>query len=681
VRMHGGPLSIAGRLCGGLHAITLAALVVGCSPKPNLPVAAPPPSPEQQFATLEHRYVLFVLRQFPVVSTYLGGSEFDPALADNDGRLRDYSPDALRDEDASLTDLRERFTALQPDTLTPRRRIDREVALADIEFLLHQHRIRHYQERALDSYVDEPFRGVDWQIQGMTSTGTATYGTEAEWEAVIARTRAIPGYLATAQRQLTAGVTAKNTPDWRMLRDHGLQATLANAEYFSTTLPALGATDIASAHRDALLGDLRKAGEDAAGAYRQLHDFVAATFFDNPAGTDVAALKPDYRADHFVLGEAEYDWALHNNLRLDTTAAQLFVQAEPVVAAARDQMVGLAREIAKTHQWKTPADGPGTVRAVFEQLSRDAPRNDAEMIEGYRKTGERLVAYARQTGIFEVPTEYKLDVTVTPPPLRNGIDGAAYYPAPPFKKTGVGRFYVTPTGDDPVALRHQHNRAAMPDLAAHEGFPGHDWHYKVLTQYKDEISPLRWITPGAVEDSSSMWQDSMAAEGWALYAEMLLSEPQPSAPQGFYSPEEHLYQLQGKLYRDLRVRIDTGIHTGRMQFDQAVTLFSEVVDFLPGSCDDARVLRKPDKRASCDAARRAITRYSRWPTQAITYRLGKDQIVALRQRVQDKLGAQFSEQHFHLEFMKQGTIPATYFADQLAEIASDSRRVGHGVSN
>jgi uncharacterized protein (DUF885 family) len=267
--------------------------------------------------------------------------------------------------------------------------------------------------------------------------------------------------------------------------------------------------------------------------------------------------------------------------------------------------------------------------------------------------------------LFDVPTEYQLDVTVTPPPLRAGFDGAAYYPAPPFKKTGVGRFYVTPTGNDLAVLRHEHNRAAMPDLAAHEGFPGHDWHYKVMTQYRDDISPLRWLTPGAVEDSSSMWQDSMAAEGWALYSEALPGEPQAAAPHGFYSPEERLYQLRGKLYRDLRVRIDTGIHTGLMEFEEAVTLFSETVDFLPGSCTDAKLLNDPNKRASCETARRAVTRYSKWPTQAITYRLGKDQIISLRKRVQEKLGDRFSAKQFHLEFMRQGTIPATYFGDEL----------------
>ena len=47
-----------------------------------------------------------------------------------------------------------------------------------------------------------------------------------------------------------------------------------------------------------------------------------------------------------------------------------------------------------------------------------------------------------------------------------------------------------------------------------------------------------------------------------------MAEPQPGAPQGFYTPEERLYQLQGKLYRDLRVRVDTGIHTGRMSFEE-----------------------------------------------------------------------------------------------------------------
>jgi uncharacterized protein (DUF885 family) len=647
--------------------LLLAALVLAVTAAchPNSAPPAPPQSADEQFAALEHEYAVYMMSRFPVVATYLGGAAFDPALAQIDGKLRDYSPGALQAEDVRLGDFRNRFTALDAGKLSSRRRIDRSVALAEIEFLLHQHQVRRHQERSLDSFVDEPFRGIDWQIQGMTPTGSGTYGTDAEWQEVIARARAVPAYLATGEQQLSAGVAAHNAPDWRVLLEFGLNSTSADAEYFSKSLQQIAATDIVSPQRESLLKDLTEAANGAAAAYLHLHAFVASTFFDNPDGKDASALKADYRADHFAFGEAEYDWALRNNLRLDTTAGELFSQSWPVVSNTRDAMIALARDVATGHKWKASAEGPATVRMVFEKLSTDAPTSDAEMVEGYRKTGEDLVAYARKTGLFKVPADYRLDVTVTPPPLQSSIEGAAYYPAPPFKKTGVGRFYVTPTGNNLAELRQEHNRAAMADLAAHEGFPGHDWHYKVMTQYRDNISPIRWLTPGAVEDSSSMWQDSMAAEGWGLYSESLPAEPQTAAPNGFYTPEQHLYQLRGQLYRDLRVRIDTGIHTGRMQFEEAITLFSETVDFLPGSCQDAKALKLEAKAASCAAARRAVTRYSRWPTQAITYEMGKDQILALRKRAQQELGEHYSPQRFHLEFMKQGTIPAGYFGAEL----------------
>lgn len=661
-------MHIVKRLRGLMSSLTALGLLLAASASAQPPVAQPVSKPhgdDQKFAAVEHAYVTYVLAQFPVVATYLGGAAFDPSLAGIDGRLRDYSAAALLKEDAHLAEFRARFAALAPANLSARRRIDRSVALAEINFLLRQQEVRRHQLRALDSYVDEPFRGVDWQIQGMTALSGTAYGTDAEWQGVIARTRAIPAYLAIAEQQLSAGVEAHSTPDWRVLRDFGLQSSAADADYFAKMLPQLAAADIPPGRREALLHELQDAGAQAAAAYHHLHDFVAATFYADVGAEGSAALKSPYRADRYAFGAAEYDWALHNNLRVNTTAAELYASSWAVVQTTRAEMVSLARQIAESHKWPLQPTGEQTVRLVFEQMSQNAPHTDAEMVEGYRKTGQRLVAYARSTGLFAVPADYRLEVTVTPPPLRASIEGAAYYPAPPFKKTGVGRFYVTPTDDNVAELRQEHNYAAMPDLAAHEGFPGHDWHYKVMTEYRDAIAPVRWLTPGAVEDSSSMWQDSMAAEGWALYSEALPAEPQPAAPAGFYTPEEHLYQLRGQLMRDLRVRIDTGLHTGRMPFEEAVTLFSEQLDFLPGSCTDAAVLKLEAKQASCKTARGAITRYARWPTQAITYRLGKDQILALRKRARQELGSRFTPQRFHLEFMKQGTIPPGYFGEEL----------------
>jgi uncharacterized protein (DUF885 family) len=617
-------------------------------------------------------YVVEFLRRNPTTNTYLGGAGFDPALKTVDGTLRDHSPAALAAEDVWLAGEKTKFEQILPATLSANARIDRDVALAQIAFQLNQHQTRKYQQRAVDTYVIEPFRAIDWQLQGMSQTGDTTYGTADEWALVIQRVRAIPAFLQAAQTQLAAGVAAGNTPDPRMIQRDGINTSLSTARYFSDTLPGLGDARISGADRATVTADLRKASADAASAYKKMRDFVAATYFTNSAAT---TLQPKFTADRFVMGEEQYNWALKNNLRLEKTAAQLYDESWPVVLSTQEQMTGLALQIAAARKWplpsqrgakrgadgRVPADRGLAVRAVFDQLSKDYPKSDTEMVAWYRDAAFRLVEFSRKTGLFDVPADYKLEVTETPPPLQASIDGAAYYPAPPFKNSGVGRFYVTPTHNDVAALQ-SNNRAAIADLSAHEGFPGHDWYYKVMTGARDTISPVRWLTPGAVEDSSSMWEDSMPAEGWGLYAEALMAEPQPGAPNGFYTPEEHLYQLQGQLYRDLRVRIDIGLHTGRMTYADAVDLFSSVVDFLPGKCGGSM---SAAKRASCDAAERAIFRYSKWPTQAITYRLGKAQIYALREEAAKQLGARFSPKAFHLAFIRQGTIPSGYFREAL----------------
>jgi uncharacterized protein (DUF885 family) len=689
----------------------LPALLTSCAQRPaarqtNGGVAADTPAPtsDPAFKDLHDRYVREFLRRNPTVNTYLGGAGLDPALGEVDGTLRDHSPAALEAEDRWLTEVQESLSEIDPLTLSPARRIDREVMLAQVRFLLRQHQVRRHQERALDTYVEEPFRAVDWQLLSMTQTAPKSYGTPEEWSLVLRRVQQTPRYLKTAEEQLTAGIRGGNAPDHRVLRRHGLESTESNAKYFEQTLPELAKARLAAGRsreerlqREEFLKQLGEATGDAAAAYRQLRRFVAREFFEpggpapdstltpspspaakgaqKPAASKGHAeraaervtpgeVKPQFREDRYAMGEAEYNWALKNNLRLNTTAGRLYEEAWPVVEQTRAQMVELAREIGRRRGLQLPADDGEAARAVFDELGKDHPKTDAEMIKWYEEAARRLVDYGRKSGMFDVPADYRLAVVETPPPLRASVDGAVYYPAPPFKQTGVGRFYVSPTGDDEAALR-DHNRSALADLAAHEGFPGHDWHFKVMTQFRNEIAPVRWLTPGSVEDSSSMWQDSMAMEGWALYSEALLAEPRPGFPEGFYTPEERLYQLQGKLYRDLRVRIDTGLHTGRMTFDEAVDLFSEVVDFRPGSCRDVAGLKDADKRASCQSSERAIFRYSKWPTQAVTYRLGKDQIIELRREAEGLLGERFSPGEFHLLFMRQGTIPAGYFRDEL----------------
>src|ERR671917_261677 len=237
--------------------LLLAIMTTGCVQQTANNNGASTPQPggsgDQAFKTIHDKYVVEFLRRNPTVNTYLGGAGLDPSLREVDGNLRDHSAAALAEEDRWLAGAQKSFEGIDANTLSANRRIDREVALAQIRFLLHQHQARRYQERALDTYVSEPFRAIDWQLQGMTQTGEKTYGTPEEWALVVKRVGVIPRYLTVAQEQLAAGVKSGNTPDHRMLRRNGIETAEANAKYFEETLPKLAAERINGAERDQLL--------------------------------------------------------------------------------------------------------------------------------------------------------------------------------------------------------------------------------------------------------------------------------------------------------------------------------------------------------------------------------------------------------------------------------------------
>jgi uncharacterized protein (DUF885 family) len=162
-----------------------------------------------------------------------------------------------------------------------------------------------------------------------------------------------------------------------------------------------------------------------------------------------------------------------------------------------------------------------------------------------------------------------------------------------------------------------------------------------------------------------MWGDSPATEGWALYSEELMSLPVAGRPHGFYTPAEHLYELQGQLLRAVRIVVDVGIHTGRMSYDEAVDLFNANVDFVPDA--RARAANDPAARAVFDRAEKAIYRYSKWPTQAITYNLGKASIIELREAYRAARGPAYQAKAFHERYMRMGPVPPPLMREALLD--------------
>ncbi len=604
------------------------------------------------FAQLRDQYFIFHLARNPVTSTYLGGDAYHPNLESTNTRLRDYSAAAISGELAFYRSMRETLKRIQPVTLSAQEKVDYKVMVAQLDFLIHQLADLRYYQRSIDTYVAEPFRGVDWQMQQMQDIPGGMLGTAAEWDEVVARTLAIPAYLDAARANLLAGKRSGNLPDRRMVQRDGVAGSRSNADYFRNTLAKTAAGFIGSRGFGATtVPGIAAAGNKAAAAWEEFANFLTTTFDVNEA------------VDRFAAGEKEYEWRVRNVFGDTRSAAQLFEYGKEQVSMYTARLADVAKKFAAEAKLNIPFDTPAQryagIQAVMTFLSKDSPRDDDQLLRWYKESGERAVKFGRDNQLFDVPPTYRLDVHPTPPVLRSTID-AAYYPAPPFKTTGVGRFYLTPTGNDPAALK-QNNFASVADTAVHEGFPGHDWHYKYMTANRAKISNIRWLTPGAVEDSSSMWSDSLASEGWALYAEELMSQPTATHPYGFYSAGEYLYELQGQLLRAVRIVVDVGIHTGRMSFDEAVDYFTEHVLFQPNA--RARASADPAARAAMDSAGRAMYRYSKWPTQAIAYNLGKNAIVNLRDEYKARRGSAFTSKDFHERFMSMGTIPVAYFKD------------------
>ena len=152
------------------------------------------------FTSIRDRYFLQFLRLNPVVSTYLGGDGYHHSLSLTNGKLRDYRPDALAQERQFYRTTRDQLGGIDVQSLSPTDRIDHDVLQAQLGFLLHQLEDTRPYERAIDTYVAEPFRGIDWQLQQMQRLSGEELGTADEWSLVVARLLSVPGYRTLRDR-------------------------------------------------------------------------------------------------------------------------------------------------------------------------------------------------------------------------------------------------------------------------------------------------------------------------------------------------------------------------------------------------------------------------------------------------------------------------------------------------
>jgi uncharacterized protein (DUF885 family) len=91
--------------------------------------------------------------------------------------------------------------------------------------------------------------------------------------------------------------------------------------------------------------------------------------------------------------------------------------------------------------------------------------------------------------------------------------------------------------------------------------------------------------------------------------------------------------------RAVRLVVDTGIHSEGWTREQAVACFHE-----NGVADEPTIQAE-------------IDRYIAWPAQALSYQIGKLEILDLRNRAAQRLGPRFDIRAFHDEILSGGSLP------------------------
>lgn len=163
----------------------------------------------------------------------------------------------------------------------------------------------------------------------------------------------------------------------------------------------------------------------------------------------------------------------------------------------------------------------------------------------------------------------------------------------------------------------------LPTLTYHEASPGH--HLQVTIA--QEISDMPMLR-------NMLWF-SQYGEGWALYAESLAKE------LGLYDDDPYgdLGRLQSELFRAGRLVVDTGLHYKKWSREEAI-------DWMHKNTGE-----------SVAAVTREIERYSVWPGQATSYKLGQIRIFELRAMAKESLGEQFDLREFNDQLLIKGAVP------------------------
>lgn len=539
------------------------------------------------------------VRESPEFATQLG---FDKgANADLRGKLDDNSPAARARGLARAKAAAARLRAIAPETLSPQKRVDREVVL----YSLDQQTVGP-ERFGIDTPI-RPYRitqqaGVYFSLPDFLDS-THPVKTRADAEAYLSRL----GQMGRALENDTA-VTEAEAKRGLLAPDFSLDLALGQMRKLRAPAPAdhpMVASLVRRAGEAKLAGDWR--GRAAALVERSVYPAL-----DRQIAA-VERLRKTARADAGL-------WAVPNGAAI--YAAALKGATTTTLTPAEVHRMGLEQVADLTAQLDAILKGQGmatgtvgerlkALNASPAQLYPDTPAGRAQLLAGLNAGNAAM--QAKLPRAFSNAPNAPLEIKAVPAEIQDGASNGYYYRAPlDGSRPAIYWINLKSVGDWP--------KYTLPSLTYHEGVPGH--HLQISTAQRADTHTLRKISFfGAY------------LEGWALYAEQLADEL-----GGYAGPIERAGYLQSFLFRAARLVVDTGIHDQKWTRERATQYLVDTVGFAVGR------------------SQREVERYCTMPGQACSYKIGHASWLRARAKAQEIAGDRFDLKKFH-DVLEAGAVP------------------------
>jgi uncharacterized protein (DUF885 family) len=336
-------------------------------------------------------------------------------------------------------------------------------------------------------------------------------------------------------------------------------------------------------------------------------------------GSFVAYLKndlPKKPRGEWAIGKQTYDAALKDQYLLEYDSDKLYAFARQEF----DRTVRDLEEVAKR------IDPSKTWQQLAVEIKNEYPDPKRE-IEVHQEWVDKARQHVLAKHLIPIPWKERVEVV----PRAEYLRKYSYYGnfsrarKPDANGVLVANWMINPFEEQWDAKAKQeylveHDYGVIIVTAPHETYMGH--HIQGLYQLHN---------PRKLRRTNGI---SIFSEGWGLYNEQLMRET------GFFPNDRIvLRQLQLRLWRNARVVWDVGIHTGKMSYEDAISLLSDRVGFLRW------------------AAQLEVDASAKDPLYRIGYFMGMTEILRMRDEYKQRMGDKFSLSDFHERLLKVGNMP------------------------